>query len=66
YALPGTTPPKPGLVRTEGAVGQGIEVEVWAMPVEHYGSFVALVPAPLILTRSLVPGGRVDRAGILV
>ncbi len=47
YALPGTTPPKPGLVRTSSAVGSGIEVEVWAMPVEHYGSFVALVPAPL-------------------
>ncbi len=47
YALPGTTPPKPGLVRTPSAAGSGIEVEVWAMPVEHYGSFVALVPAPL-------------------
>ncbi len=47
YALPGTTPPKPGLLRTPGAVGSGIEVEVWAMPVEQYGSFVALVPAPL-------------------
>jgi allophanate hydrolase len=47
YALPGTTPPKPGLVRTANAAGSGIEVEVWAIPVEAYGSFVALVPAPL-------------------
>lgn len=47
FALPGTTPPKPGLVRTASAAGSGIEVEVWAMPEEYYGSFVALVPAPL-------------------
>jgi allophanate hydrolase len=57
YALPGTTPPKPGLVRTEGAVGQGIEVEVWAMPVEHYGSFVALVPAPLSIGSLVLEDG---------
>jgi allophanate hydrolase len=57
YALPGTTPPKPGLVRTEGAVGQGIEVEVWAMPVEGYGSFVALVPAPLSIGSLVLEDG---------
>ena len=46
HALPGTVPPKPGLVRVaEG--GLPIEAEVWSMPVEHYGSFVALIPAPL-------------------
>jgi allophanate hydrolase len=46
YALPGTIPAKPGLVRvaTDGAA---IEAEVWRMPVEHYGSFVAAIPAPL-------------------
>ena len=29
--------------------GQGvaIDVEVWRMPVEHFGSFVAGIPAPL-------------------
>jgi allophanate hydrolase len=57
YALPGTTPPKPGLVRTEQAVGRGIEVEVWAMPVEHYGSFVALVPAPLSIGSLVLEDG---------
>lgn len=46
HALPGTTPPKPGLVRVaEG--GASIAAEVWAVPVAHYGSFVALIPAPL-------------------
>ena len=46
YALPGTTPPKPGLQRVaEG--GCAIEVEVWAMPQAAVGSFLALIPAPL-------------------
>lgn len=45
YALPGTVPPKPGLARTEG--GAAIAVEVWEMPVAHFGRFVAGVPAPL-------------------
>lgn len=46
YALPGTVPPKPGLKRvTEG--GEEIAIELWSMPVEHFGSFVGLIPAPL-------------------
>jgi allophanate hydrolase len=47
YALPGTTPPKPGLVRVAAGEGAPIALEIWEMPVEHYGSFVALVSAPL-------------------
>ncbi len=47
YALANTTPPKPGLVRSPGFDGPGIEVEVWAMPTAHFGSFVAAIPAPL-------------------
>ena len=27
--------------------GPGIEVEVWAVPEDHFGSFVAAVPPPL-------------------
>jgi allophanate hydrolase len=45
YALPGTVPPKPGLLR-DGGRG-GIEVEIWSLPVEAYGSFVAGIPSPL-------------------
>lgn len=46
YALPGTTPPKPGLrrVATQGAA---IAVEVWDMPLLQVGSFLALIPPPL-------------------
>jgi allophanate hydrolase len=47
YALPGTAPPKPGLVRVASGEGSCIAVEVWEMPVHHYGSFVAMIPAPL-------------------
>ncbi len=60
YALPGTQPPKPGLVREEGFQGPGIEVEVWAMPEDRFGSFVAAVPAPLgIGTATLADGDTV-------
>ena len=45
YALPGTVPPKPGMVRSEGGTPQ--EVEVWALPLAAFGSFVAAIPAPL-------------------
>ena len=47
YALPGTVPPKPGMVRVAPGTGGAITVEVWEMPVAQYGSFVALIPAPL-------------------
>jgi allophanate hydrolase len=61
YALPGTTPPKPGLVRVAPGTGARIALEVWDMPVEHYGSFVALIPAPLgIGTLQLADGGSVQ------
>jgi len=46
YALPGGPPARPGMVRVnEGGVA--IELEVWSMPVEHFGSFTAGIPAPL-------------------
>jgi allophanate hydrolase len=51
YALPGTVPPKPGLVRAGdgAAAGAAIEVEVWALPSRAFGDFVARVPAPLCI-----------------
>ncbi|MBC7435951.1 MAG: allophanate hydrolase [Bdellovibrionales bacterium] len=61
YALPGTVPPKPGLVRVAQGEGAAIALEIWRMPVEHYGSFVALIPAPLgIGTIALQGGGQVQ------
>jgi allophanate hydrolase len=49
YALAGTTPPKPGLVRTPGHAGTGIELEVWSLTTEAFGSFVAAVPPPMVI-----------------
>jgi len=46
YALPETEPPKPGLARVADG-GAAIEVEIWEMPLRHFGSFVAAIPAPL-------------------
>jgi allophanate hydrolase len=61
YALPGTVPPKPGLLRVAEGEGAGIALEVWEMPAEHYGSFVALIPAPLgIGTLQLTDGSTVQ------
>lgn len=55
YALPGTVPPKPGLVRS--GKGAPIAVELWSMPIEHFGSFVGLIPSPLgIGTLELIDG----------
>ncbi len=59
YELPGTTPRKPGMVRC-GPGGHAIAVEVWDMPIEHVGSFLALIPPPLGLgTLELANGRRV-------
>ncbi|SDF67494.1 allophanate hydrolase [Massilia sp. PDC64] len=46
YALPGTTPSKPGLARVQRD-GTAIEVEVWELPLRRFGEFVAEIPAPL-------------------
>lgn len=61
FALPGTVPPKPGLLRVPAGTGAPIALEVWDMPMAQYGSFVALVPAPLgIGTVQLADGTQVQ------
>ncbi|MCU1235461.1 MAG: Amidase [Candidatus Solibacter sp.] len=58
YALDGTIPPKPGLVRDRGFRGPGIEVEVWAVPEDRFGGFVADVPAPLGIGSAVLDDGQ--------
>ncbi|MGM9490829.1 allophanate hydrolase [Ideonella sp. YS5] len=57
YALPETKPPKPGLARVADA-GQAIEVEVYEMPSDQLGSFLALIPPPLGLGSVQLADGR--------
>ncbi len=57
YALTGTKPLKPGLVSEPGFAGPGIEVEVWAMPEDKFGSFVAEIPAPLGIGNATLEDG---------
>jgi len=45
FALANTTPPKPGLMRSDS--GAPIQLELWDMPITEFGSFVAGVAAPL-------------------
>ena len=60
YKLHGFEPSRPGLVRVSQG-GVPIALEVWRLPVENYGRFVALIPAPLCIgTVELADGGRVQ------
>jgi allophanate hydrolase len=47
FALPETTPPKPGLIRVARNEGAAIEVEVWRLSPAAFGAFVAAIPSPL-------------------
>jgi allophanate hydrolase len=47
FALTDTTPPKPGLLRAAEPQPNGIEVEVWQLGREAFGSFVAEIPPPM-------------------
>lgn len=57
YALQGTVPPKPGLVRDDRYEGVGIEVEVWSVPEDRFGGFVAAVPPPLGIGTATLDSG---------
>jgi len=47
YALAGGPPARPGLLRVAAGAGHAIETEVWALPPDQFGWFVAGIPAPL-------------------
>lgn len=63
YALPGGPPKRPGLLRVRQG-GGAIEVEVWAVPQQHFGSFIAGIPAPLGIGRVQLEDGS-ECAGFL-
>jgi allophanate hydrolase len=47
FALPGGPPARPGLVRVAPGAGGPVATEVWALPAEGFGRFVAAIPPPL-------------------
>ncbi len=60
YALPGGPPARPGLIRVASGEGAAIALEVWSLPAEGFGRFVAGIPSPLgIGTLALADGTKV-------
>jgi len=65
FALAGSQPPKPGLLRVGTGEGGTIEVELWALLAAAFGRFVASVPPPLSIGTLLLTDGR-EAKGFLV
>jgi allophanate hydrolase len=59
FALPGTSPPKPGLVRVGAESGSSIDLEVWDLPIAEVGNFLAEIPSPLSIGTIHLSDGRV-------
>jgi len=57
-ALRGTAPPKPGLVRSPGLAGGGIEVEIWRLSEAAFGRFVAALPPPMGIGKIVLADAR--------
>jgi allophanate hydrolase len=47
FALAGSNPPKPGLLRVGDGDGGAIKAEVWTLDRAGFGAFIANIPAPL-------------------
>jgi allophanate hydrolase len=58
FALPGTVPPKPGMLRVAAGKGSAIDIEVWSLDPAAFGRFVAAVPSPLSIGSVRLPDGR--------
>lgn len=62
YALPNTTPAKPGLRRVlpsdSKLTGEKLDVEVWDVPSENFGTFISMVPHPLGIGNVELADGR--------
>src|SRR5882724_2431444 len=65
YALSGSNPPKPGLLRVASGKGSAVAVEIWALRAEGFGRFVAAIPSPLSIGTLRLTDGRTVK-GFLV
>lgn len=70
FALAGGPPQRPGMVRVAQG-GAAIALEIWELPAEHFGSFVAAIPVPLAIGKVqladgvLVSGFVCDNLGVV-
>ena len=58
FALNSAQPPRPGLLRVAAGHGASIAVELWALPADGFGRFVAAIPAPLSIGTLTLADGR--------
>jgi len=58
FALPGTSPQKPGLVRIGAEGGVSIDLEIWDLPITEFADFVLQVPSPLTIGLIHLSDGR--------
>jgi allophanate hydrolase len=65
YALAEPGARKPGLLRVAAGRGAAIAVEIWALPADGFGRFVAAVPPPLSIGSVQLADGRMVK-GFLV
>jgi allophanate hydrolase len=63
FALPNSTPPKPGLSRVKEG-GSAIEVEIWELPTAKFGEFVDLIPPPLGIGSLVLESGEIVKGFI--
>ena len=47
FALANTSPPKPGMIRSEN--GASLEIEIWELAAAEFGMFVEAIPSPLVI-----------------
>ena len=59
FALPGSVPAKPGLLRVAEGAGSAIKAEIWTLDRAGFGDFVARIPAPLGIGTIRLVGRRV-------
>ena len=58
FALQGGPPMRPGMIKVDN--GESISLEVWALPIQGFGAFVASIPQPLVIgTINLENGSKV-------
>jgi len=65
FALAGGPPRRPGLLRVGEREGASITAEVWSLPDDGFGRFVAGIPAPLCIGTVLLADGTAPK-GFLV